>query len=485
MESRNKEVSIAAGHKVTANAAKLILEAGGNAVDAAIAAFLCSWVAEPCMSSGGGGAFALVMMQEKEIKLFDFFCQTPKNKRPVSEVDFFPIVVDFGETKEIFHIGRGSIAVPGAIAGVFSLHEHYGTIPIKELVQPAIQVAREGVIVNDFQYLDFELLEPILRQDEKSQSLFFQEDQLIKVGEKMCMPELADYLDYMAREGQDSFYKGEIAQKIVAEQKALGGYLILEDFENYEVIVRSPLSFGYRNKKIYTNPFPSIGGNMIQLFLQQLEQQMEYSDWQTDTYLERLFPVLQNLDLQKKTNMKSGKWGSTTHFNIVDSWGNAVSLSSTNGEGCGHFIENTNIQLNNMLGESALLPNGFHSWGLNTRLSSMMSPTMIVNQNATLETVLGTGGASRIPSAISQVIHLMIDHGLPATEAVNIPRAHFEHGQLNIEPGLKIGKLKALSKEQLISWEQHSLFFGGVHVLQKNRENWLGVGDSRRDGVVV
>ncbi|MFN7118422.1 MAG: gamma-glutamyltransferase, partial [Saprospiraceae bacterium] len=164
--------AIAAGHEQTAQAAAEILKSGGNAVDAAIAALLMTWVAEPCLSSAGGGGFALVRTANGDTKLFDFFCQTPKARRPMSEVDFFPVVVNFGDAQETFHVGKGATATPGAVAGVFTLHQQYGSLPMRELVQPAITAAKEGVQVKDFQRFSFQLLEPILRLSEHGQKRF-------------------------------------------------------------------------------------------------------------------------------------------------------------------------------------------------------------------------------------------------------------------------------------------------------------------------
>ena len=122
-----------------------------------------------------GGAFANVLFNGKA-RLYDFFCQTPREKRPVSEVEFFPITVDFGDAKEEFHIARASLAVPGAIAGVFALHRDFGSIPMRELVQPAMEFTRTGFEIVPFQYLDFELLEPILRVSPISNDIYFNAD---------------------------------------------------------------------------------------------------------------------------------------------------------------------------------------------------------------------------------------------------------------------------------------------------------------------
>ncbi|MFT5165686.1 MAG: gamma-glutamyltranspeptidase/glutathione hydrolase [Saprospiraceae bacterium] len=486
--------AIAAGHDATADTAQEILKIGGNAFDAAIAAFMTAFVAEPCMVSGGGGAFANIRKADGTCQLFDFFCQTPRNKKSLEQIEFLPIEVNFGTATELFHIGKGAVGVPGSIAGIFSMHEHLGSIPMADLVQLPIQYAKEGVAVNNFQAEDMDLLKEILKHTEYGRSLFYKNENIAKRGDVIKMPHLADFLDQMAREGQEFFYKGEIAQKIVDDQQE-GGHLIMEDFENYKVIIREPLSFEYREKKIFTNPLPSIGGTLIAHDLNALEK-MKLAEFPMGRdYIIKLYEAFlasENLDRRPTALARSfqqllasnKKHGSTTHFNIVDKWGNAVSLSSTIGEGSGYFVEGTDIQLNNMLGEAALLPDGFHSWLPDTRLSSMMAPTIVVNKNDRLEVVTGSGGASRIPSAITQVLHNLFDYKASVDDAVNRPRVHLGHGVFNIEPGFNAEISGNSIKETVKLWNEQSLFFGGVHTIACNGGALYASGDERRDGVI-
>jgi gamma-glutamyltranspeptidase/glutathione hydrolase len=178
--------AISAGHEKTAEAASEILKSGGNAYDAAIAAFFASCVAEPCMTGLGGGAFANVFTADGQSMIFDFFCQTPQVKKIAEAVDFYPITVNFGTTTEIFHVGKGSSGVPGAIAGVYALHEKFGSMPMRELVQPAIDLAKNGIVINDFQYFDFQLLESILKVDKQANSVFFDNVQLKNENAAIC-----------------------------------------------------------------------------------------------------------------------------------------------------------------------------------------------------------------------------------------------------------------------------------------------------------
>ena len=161
--------AVACGHPETAKAAETILREGGNAFDAIIAAFLTSCVVEPVLASLGGGGFLLAHTDDGHRDIvYDFFAQTPLVPLAKDELDFYPIHADFGTTTQEFHIGLASIATPGAIKGVFRIHEDLGSMPMKELVQPAIEVARHGVEMSQFQAYILNIIAPILTASRKS-----------------------------------------------------------------------------------------------------------------------------------------------------------------------------------------------------------------------------------------------------------------------------------------------------------------------------
>ncbi len=503
MSKKTKGV-ITAGHPETADAACQILAQGGNAFDAAIAAFYASFITEACMSSAGGGAFALSHQSNGRSLLFDFFVQTPKKKRPISEIDFFPFTLDFGETKEDFHIGMGSAAVPGSIAGIYAMHEHLCTLPMHILLEPAIKLAKEGAIVDDFQFFDFTVLRPMLSLQEDPQSVFFKNGELLPVGDKIKMPYLADFLDVLTKEGPRLFYEGEIAKQVADDCANLGGFLQREDFANYSVNIKDPLRFNYRGHQILTNPLPSSGGALIALGLDKIQPISSPYSIQDPKHLIQVFKALKRIDEVDKTpaNLaklihqilpqigqdfpagENKKWGSTTHLNVMDEHHNAISITTSNGEGCGYMIPNTHIMMNNMLGEAALLPNGFHNWDCDVRLSSMMTPTLILDAKDQIAYALGTGGASRIPRAIMQVIHYLIDHQLTVEEAVKAPRAHVEHKAFFMEPGFFNDPEILNTDHTLKVWDDFAMFFGGVHTIKKTKQGFDAVGDFRRSGVV-
>ena len=486
--------AIASGHIATTQAAEEVLRAGGNAVDAAIAAFTVAWVAEPCMASAGGGGFAITRVNGDPVQLFDFFCQTPRIKKPAEESDFFPIVVDFGATRETFHVGLGATAVPGAIAGVFALHERYGRMPIRELLQPAIEAAAHGVEINRFQYEGARLLESILRLHPRGRTLFLRNDRLAAVGDRLHFPQMADYLDHLGREGRDAFYRGEVARKIAADHESGGGYLHLADLEAYRVIVREPLAFTYRGLRFYTNPLPSTGGTRLTLGLKKLEEREALPPLHSGEQVRSLYGVFRYLetigfqaaDLARAMEVVPlsdhlPKWGSTTHISVVDNWGNAVGLTATNGEGSGYFVEGTDIQLNNMLGEAALQPLGFHSWQPDTRLSSLMAPTIWLDAEGNFQGVTGSSGAGRIPNALLQVVHYLVDHGLEVQAAVDRPRVHGQEGVLYLEPGLELSGWDGAVER----FDAPSLFFGGAHTVVRQAGRLFAAADRRREGLGV
>lgn len=423
---------IAAGNPATAKAARWVMEQGGNAYDGAVAALFAACIGEPCMCSPGGGGFLTALTADRKSFVLDFFVQTPKHKPLPRELDFVPITVDFGTATEDFYVGKGSSGVPGVIAGIFEIHTQFCKLPLKDLAAPAIQMAREGVRVDDFQAWDFHLLADILRLDPRSKEIFLPDGKTLEEGSTLKIPELADFFEALVTEGRDLFYRGEISA--LASQPDAGGSLLRSDFEKYQAIYRQPLQFAYRNTQIITNPPPSIGGGLIAFGLERLFpiDKPTYRP-QSQGHLECMVKALKAMDQlhhneaalrAELTRLAGGGFrfagnalGGTTHFSILDEWGNAVALSVSNGEGNGQMIPGAGFMMNNMLGETALLPNGLHSWLPDARLSSMMAPTVVADENRQPLLALGTGGAGRIAGAILQVLHHFLDLGLSPEEA--------------------------------------------------------------------
>lgn len=516
MSKKNHGV-IAAGHQKTAEAGIEMLRLGGNAFDASAAAMLASFVAEATLTSAAGGGFLLAHTQDNQNILFDFFSQTPSQKKSKDNLNFYPAVINFGGAVQEFHIGLGSMAVPGNLWGVFHVHQKLGRLPFKIVAEPAIRYAKTGVEINDFQDYCLKLLEPILLASEEMRQVYAPRGELVKSGETVYMHNFAKTLAYLAENGFREFYDGEIAQRLVKDCQDYGGCLTLEDLKTYRVIERNPLVINYRSNTFLTNPPPSSGGILIAFALELLSK-VNLADFGfgTGLHLQTLAHVMRLTNKARKDRYDShihkkdiaqsflsadhveiyekkltevvNKWGSTTHISVVDSEGNAASVTTTNGEGSSYVIPGTGIMVNNMLGEADLNPQGFHKWQENTRISSMMAPTIVLKNNRP-EIVLGSGGSNRIRTAILQVISSIIDFNMDVDAAVNSPRIHWEDNIFNIEPGFnqeEINKMALPLRNELVLWKQKNMFFGGVHTVRENAAGLIeGAGDRRRSGVIA
>ena len=518
MASNNYKGVVAAGHKETAAAAELILSEGGNAFDAVIGAFFAACVAEPVLASLGGGGFLLAHRPQHAPRLYDFFVQTPHRKRPQDDLDFYPIVADFGTTTQEFHIGMGSIAVPGAVRGMFEIHRDLGSMPLGEIVQPAIVSAREGVRMNALQSYIFDVVGAIYRSGADSFATFrsaTDSARLIGEDEWLRLPVFADFLEVLTREGDRLFYEGEVAQRLIRDCAQHGGQLSAEDMRRYRVEQRTPLRLSYHSARILTNPPPSCGGLLIAFALRLLEDtDIAAKGFGSHHHLAVLAHAMAvtnkariDADLHRRHHApdieqiladpfidayrdevldRATFTRGTTHISIMDRNGGVASMTVTNGEGCGYLIPQTGVMLNNMLGEEDLHPMGFHRWQCDQRITSMMAPTVLLDP-AHGVVACGSGGSNRIRTAILQFLINTIDFGMDLEEAVNAPRIHFENGRLSSEPGFAAGVLSELESDYQESqrWEQRNLFFGGIHAVKESLCGHMlsGFGDPRRGGI--
>ena len=486
--------AMSGGHEITLAAAQSILDQGGNAFDAAISAYFTSFVAEPCMASAGAGGFANIYTSTGEQIVADFFCQTPEYDGSQSADGLKPITVDFGTSQEVFYAGPASMGVPGAILFIYQLHERYATLPMEQLMAFAKNAAIEGVELNTFQSIDFSLLEDIFRMDDSVQDVFFNTDGTIKQeGDLIQLPQYADFLDRLLVEGPDLMYTGDIARQIVDDVQAAGGVLTLDDLKNYKVNWSKPLKVPFDDYTINLPPESSTGSWILANIFKDLQGIPKGKEF--DIALAKSFYKLAHTptDLQVFKDLYSDKGidqlagnnaiKGTSHFNIVDQWGNAIALTTSIGEGSGYFIPGTHMQMNNMLGEPSLLPNGIGSWLPSQRLNSMMCPVVITDAKFDLNMILGSGGAGRIPYVIAQVILNSLKHHMELQESIIAPRLFIDKEQVHYEKGFDLPLIDILS--DALRWDEPSLFFGGVHAIQlDDRQNYISQGDFRRFGVV-
>ena len=508
---------VAAGHPLTAEAGAAVLREGGNAIDAAVAAVLTSFVTESPLTGLGAGGFMLVHDAERT-ELLDFFVVAPGRDGIERRAELHPAPVYFtDEVPQIFNVGAASCGVPGTPKGLEEAVRRFGSMPLSELVRPAVRVAREGVVVNRLQAYLFKILEPILLLEEEGRAVYAPEGRPLREGETFRFPALAEALELYGAEGSAPFYEGELARRICEWVQERGGAIGLADLAAYEVAVREPVHARFRGRDVLTNAPPSPGGVLI-AFALELFERLGRSDLETTVavmaqaqaargerfarelsvpgFAERFLDpaALDEAAARAAERRALGRGepagdalGSTTHIVAVDGKGRCASVTCSNGSGSGVIVPGTGVHLNNMLGEEDLNPLGFHQIGAGERLPSMMSPTVIL-RDGEFEAGVGSAGSNRIRSAIVQTILRLVDDGLDAQAAIDAPRVHYERGELHAEPGVDAAALERIAGMgvRVERWRERNLFFGGVQAIARRADGELaGGGDPRRGGAVA
>ena len=482
---------MAAGHPLSAEAGARVLRDGGNAVDAAIAAMLTSWVAEPLLTGPGAGGYLLIAGAGEQPVLLDFFVEAPgRGAEPSSRGELIECEVSFGDANQVFNAGAAACGVYGNPAGICEASARWGTVPLGELAAPAAALARDGVEINAQQAFVFELLEPILTSAPEGREHFAPGGTLLTAGDRFRDPELGNTIERLGAEGARPFYEGDIADAVVAFLRERGGTVTHEDLRAYAPVDRKPIRARYRGRDILTNPPPNAGGILLALALQRLDAA------DGPPALADIVDVMEQVQAHRTPEFTNGladpgyvdqfmavHLGNTTHVSVMDGDGLAASVTCTNGEGCGLVVPGTGIHVNNIMGEEDLSPAGFHLAPPGTRMPSMMAPTVVL-RDGEVELVVGSAGSNRIRSAILQVVVGVVDHGMAAREAILAPRVHFEEGIVYAEPGVPVEELEGY---EVVPFRELNLFFGGAQAIERDVATGAlsGAGDPRRGGAAV
>ena len=499
--------AIASGHPLVSEAAAFILRLGGNAFDAVIGAGFASAVVEPALTSLGGGGFLLAKTPNSQPLLYDFFVDTPGKGLELAKIEplFFPVTVKFPGSKQVFNIGPGSVAVPGNLKGFVELQKKLGRLPLSRILEPAIKYAEQGTVLNHHQAYFLALLEPIMLFDPYGRRIYLKNGRFVSKGQVIRNPDLARFLKKLGanpHQTLDSFYKGEIARQISADMKKKGGLLTDKDLADYKIIERQPLKVGFSKYTLFTNPPPSFGGFYIALALELISGSLpEQATFGSCEHLLTLASAMKEVEKYRQKLGCSLKWPDetwfkeaekqiratfsrgTTHISVCDQEGNLASMTTSNGEGSGYYVQGTGIMLNNMMGEDDLHPDGFHSSPPGTRVASMMSPSILFDTRH-VRLILGSGGSKRIRSAITQVIINSCLLRLELREAICNPRIHLEEDTLQMEPGFHEEVVKKLSTRfQVNQWSRIDVYFGGVHAVDPFGHQ--AQGDPRRGGAAM
>ncbi len=497
---------VASGHELVSQAAAEIMQAGGNAFDGVVAAGFCSAVAEPTLTSLGGGGLLLGWSEKQHQQLFfDFFVNTPGLGRDCAfNPHFFPVTVNFSGASQDFNVGMGSVAVPGTLKGLLHIHERLGHMDLRDVLAPARALA-QGHVINEQQAHFLSLLYPIMTLTEDGRKIYEPTGSYLVAGNTNSNADCVEFLDQVAEDRGDNFYFGDIAESIDRDMKAGKGFLSAKDLADYQVAERPPLTIPYRNFQLCTSPEPSMGGTLIGLSIGLMEKLgHQQLTWGSGAHLRQTLALMQEVEKNRAAGISTPSAlqrflsderqyadatesirlfsRGTTHISISDRHGNCASMTCSNGEGSGYFAPGTGVMLNNMMGEDDLHPNGFHNGTPGVRVASMMSPSLLFEEGR-VRLVIGSGGSKRIRTAISQVLNQVIDFKRTLEEAVSAPRLYWDGEAVQVEPGFSKRSIELLRDCADVNvWECQDVYFGGVHAVVPGVE---GVGDQRRGGAVV
>lgn len=479
MKYKKIKGSLASGHKKTTEAGTEVLLAGGNIFDACVASAFAAPIAEPLLTSIAGGGLLMAKTPNK-VQSYDFFVNYP-GLSGLSERPFDLLTVNFSGGSQDFHIGPSTLAVPGNLIGLIITHHEKGRIPFKEVITPALEMAKNGIKVTKTQNMTFDLLEPLLSKSKEGKSLFYPNGKRIQTDDTFKNLPYSNFLEQLRKlENFDqlmSFVKTNFYGLILESMKGRS-HISKKDLDDYQVKINTPITGHCLGKEFYSCPLPSLGGKAVfEILTKFLEDPLPQS-YLSNEFIRQMGIVFQNFENTHKDEFfKKG----TTHISGLDELGNACSLSMTNGEGCGEFISGTGIMLNNMLGEDDLCSPDINDWKPGERLGSMMAPLIIHDPKDPMDTiVLGAGGSKRIRSSLTLIALLINGYGMSLEEAIQYPRINFDGNSFQIEPGFKEESLNILSELAPINvWQEQDFYFGGVHGVRGLNSAW---GDQRRDG---
>lgn len=470
--------AVAAGDRHTAEAAALMLRRGGNAVDAAVAGAFASFVAEPLLASAGGAGMLTLALPGEDPTVVDFFPRAPGLGGRPDELDFVRVDIDFGSAIQSFHAGRGSAAPPLALPGLLTAAERFGTLPIADLVSPAVRMATEGVALSAEAAHVYQLLWSIQTLSEDPVALAGGRPPL--EGHVLRNRELAALLEDVASQNRipPSFIDAIVAQF----GPDVGGLLGERDLAAACPSVVAPRSVQLENWTALTSPRP--GGALVEIILRDLFRAEPRASEDEEN-----LRVAEACRAGHLARAALEAHGSTTHVSVIDAQGGAASVTLTNGEGSGHVVRGFGVQMNNFLGEEDLNPDGFHRHAPGATLPTMIAPTVGLHRGRPA-LALGSGGSNRIRSVIAQVLYRVM-RGEPVEHAVTAPRIHAERDDVWLElveredPAAVVGRLRECFA-RVHAFETRAFFFGGVHTVLLDDEGRIhAAGDSRRGGAVV
>jgi gamma-glutamyltranspeptidase / glutathione hydrolase len=454
---------IAAGHPATAQAGFEVLEDGGTAADAAVAASLASCVAETVMTGIAGGGHAL-WWDGEEARLLDFFVSVPGLGETPREVELLDIGVPFGTELVHYAVGIASCAVPGVPAGLHDLWTRHGRLPWERLVEPAIAMARAGVEMPPAHAACLAMLAPVMTMREGAR-IFSPGGDLLEAGDRLEQPGLVAALELLRDEGGRSFYSGSLAEALLALMDERGGLVTRRDLESYETTWSATDVHEYLGRRVHTRTglSPSVGEKLVEL-----------PRLRDASPTERALSLAQVL-VALPYSGEGEPLGDTTNLVTADAEGNACVLTTSLGLGSGDYLPGLDVHLNSMLGEVDLLVEEIEP---GQRMASMMAPTLVLDGDGPI-LAAGAAGGTRLRPALVQVLAGILDEGLEPQAAVDRGRLHSTGALVHVEPGFPEETVAALEAAyEVRRWSAVHHYFGGVSLIAESG----GAADPRRSG---
>ena len=512
-----------------------ILKKGGNAFDAMVATHLALAVAYPSAGNIGGGGFMVYRKANGDIGGLDF-----REKAPLAATKDMYLDENGNVIPNKSTLGVMAVGIPGSVAGVFAVHEKLGSLPIKAIIEPVINLANKGIVVTKKQENRIKHYQPLFRKANKD-SIFFEKPW--KKNDIIKYPALAKTLKRILQNGKDEFYKGETAKILVKFIQDNGGIITEEDLAKYEVKWRTPTTFTYDDLKIISMSPPSSGGICLAQIMKSIEpfplhefghnslktiqviteaERRAYADRSfylgdpdfvtipTKTLIDKTYLTdrMSDFSFQKATKSSDVSHGNvqiiesneTTHYSIIDQFGNSVSVTTTiNGTfGSKLYCSELGFFLNNEMDDFSSKPGEPNMFGLigaeansilpEKRMLSSMTPT-IVEKNGELYMSVGTPGGSTIITSVLQTILNVHEFNMTMQEAVNAPRFHHQWLPDNIRIEPNAFDKNIILKLQKLGYsinEKHSPVIGKVDGIMVLEDKTLeGGADYRGDDTAV
>ncbi len=523
-----RSAMVVSGSPIASEVGRDILRQGGNAVDAAVAVGMTLQVVHPQAGNIGGGGFMTMRFKDGTVQTLDY-----REMAPAAATRDMYLNLR-GNPSDLSAVGALAAGVPGSVAGMAEAHRKYGKLPWATVMAPAIRYAREGFVVDSVRSRSLDGYWDRLYLFSGSREAYLPNGRAPEVGSTFVQPDLARTLEAIRDSGAAGFYRGRVADLIVAEMKRSGGIITLADLAAYKAIWREPIKLTYRGYTVYSMPPASSGGVTLGMILNMMEgygrlppfgspelihreaEAMRRAFTDRNVYLgdpafvrmplERMLSKAYADSLRRTTSLERATptpqfdpslrgGNSTTHYSVVDADGNAVSCTTTLNDsyGSGVTVTGAGFLLNDEMDDFASAPGKPNVYGLvqgeanaiapGKRMLSAMTPSIVLDPDGKLFMILGTPGGPTIITQVYHVISNVIDHGMTLADAVAAPRMHHQA----LPDSIRLER-NGFTPETIARLEAmgHAIIYNGswgdVEAIIRTKNGWQGVSDPRLGG---